>query len=100
MTTAGSESEADQIARALVSEQLTACMQMMPITSYYTWQASLQHECEWLLLIKTRSDLYSQVEAAILKQHRYDVPEIIQLPVNQGYQAYLQWIDETTKSGE
>ena len=100
MTTTGSEPEADQLAKMLVSEQLAACVQIMPITSTYTWQASLHHDTEWLLLIKTRSDLFLQIEAAILKQHSYDVPEIIQLPMNRGYQAYLQWIDETTGAGD
>lgn len=100
MTTTGSESEADQLARVLVSEQLAACVQILPITSYYTWQASLHRDPEWLLLVKTRSDLYPQIEAIILKHHSYEVPEIIQLPVKRGHQAYLQWVDEVTSAGD
>jgi len=96
MTTAGSEPEADQIARALVSQQLAACVQIMPITSYYTWQSSLHRDPEWLLLIKSRANLYQKIEAAILKHHSYEIPEIIQLPITQGHQPYLKWMDETT----
>ena len=48
-------------------------------------------------MIKTRSVLYSDVEAAIRKIHPYDTPEIIAIPVVDGDARYLAWIaDETT----
>jgi hypothetical protein len=34
-TTAGSKTEADKFAQLLVRERLAACIQVMPITSYY-----------------------------------------------------------------
>lgn len=98
MTTAGSQDEAEGLAAMLVQEQLAACVQITSITSTYTWQGGLNKDAEWLLLIKTRADLYGQVEDALLKHHSYDTPEIIQVPITQGSRDYLVWIDENTKS--
>lgn len=77
MTTADHQSDADQLARVLVSEKLAACVQILPLTSYYSWEQVIHQDSELLLLIKTRSELYPQVETAILKHHSYEVPEII-----------------------
>ena len=49
-----------------------------------------------LLLLKTRQELYSELEKAILSVHKYETPEILLLPVDQGLPAYLDWIDEVT----
>jgi periplasmic divalent cation tolerance protein len=100
LTTTDSQSEADLLARLLVAEKSAACVQIMPITSVYSWQDVLHQDAEFLLLIKTRSERYSQVEASILKHHSYEVPEIILLPVDRGYQPYLQWMDVQTGDDE
>lgn len=93
LTTTGSQQEADQISELLVREKLAACVQSLPITSTYIWEDELIKDSEWLLLIKTRSDKYKEIEALILAHHSYDVPEIIQVPVEAGYPSYLTWID-------
>jgi periplasmic divalent cation tolerance protein len=50
-----------------------------------------------LVFIKTRSELYGEVERAITEVHSYQVPEIIKVPVENGLLSYLNWIDEVTK---
>lgn len=97
LTTAGTQEEAENLATMLVKEQLAACVQITPISSTYTWQGSLQKETEWLLLVKTRIDLYQEVEDALDVHHSYETPEIIQLPITQGSMAYLSWVNENTK---
>jgi periplasmic divalent cation tolerance protein len=97
MTTTGSQEEGERLAAMLVSEKLAACVQITPISSTYTWQDTLQKEPEWLLLIKTKADLYEEVEDALGVHHSYDTPEIIQVPITQGSMAYLSWVDENTK---
>jgi periplasmic divalent cation tolerance protein len=96
LTTTGSQEEAQHIAAVLVRERLAACVQVSTINSTYIWQDTLQQEPEWLLLIKTRADLYPQVEEALNAHHTYDTPEIIQVPILRGSAAYLGWIDENT----
>ncbi len=93
LTTTDSPSSAEELASHLVTDKLVACVQVMPITSYYTWQGAFNKDAEWLLLIKTKTSRYSDVEKALLTHHPYDTPEIIQIPITQGSQTYLQWID-------
>jgi periplasmic divalent cation tolerance protein len=97
ITTAGSQEEGERLAAKLVEEQLAACVQMTKITSTYAWQGVVHKEPEWLLLIKTRVDLYEQVEEALSTHHSYETPEIVQVPIMQGLASYFGWIDENTK---
>jgi periplasmic divalent cation tolerance protein len=99
LTTAGSQDEADRLAEMLVSRQLAACVQIANIASCYRWKGAVTKEAEFLLLIKTAAHLYSAVEAAIVENHSYEVPEVIQLPIEQGLDRYLGWILENTAGG-
>jgi periplasmic divalent cation tolerance protein len=92
ITTTPNKEEATTLAQKLVEQQLAACVQMMPINSVYRWEGAIQNEAEVLLLIKTRVALYGEVEAFIAAHHSYSVPEIIQLSIEQGSAAYLQWL--------
>lgn len=95
-TTTAKAEDAKAIARALVTEKLAACVQIMPVGSTYIWQGTLEETAEWLLLCKIRSDDYSLVEAAILALHGYDTPEILATPVGAGFEPFLDWIVATT----
>ena len=93
ITTTETQDEAKQIARGLIEERLAACVQIAgPITSIYRWEGAVAEAAEYLCLVKTRADLYDQVEAAIRDRHSYDLPEIIALPVERGSEAYLDWL--------
>jgi len=90
--------QAELLARAVVEAKLGACVQVQPIQSYYVWQGETRADAEQLLTIKTRRACYRQLEALLLAQHPYDVPEIIVLPIHQGSPAYFAWIDEVTRN--
>jgi periplasmic divalent cation tolerance protein len=96
MTTAGNQEEADRLAGALVEQRLAACVQIIGINSCYVWDGQVQKEPELLLLIKTQSERYEQIERFITENHSYDVPEIVQLPISRGLGGYLSWIQEHT----
>ena len=99
LVTAGSESEAETIARTLLDERLAACVTVGgPIRSLYRWQGRLADDREWQLVIKTRSDLFDALADRVRALHSYDVPEIIGLPVTVGNPAYLEWLEEATHS--
>ncbi|WP_341923309.1 divalent-cation tolerance protein CutA [Polaromonas sp. YR568] len=97
MTAVGSEAVAEMLAQQLVEDRLAACVQVMPVKSFYVWQGESRKEAEYLLLIKTRAALYAQVESFILAHHAYETPEILQLPVTAGSNAYLQWLGASTQ---
>ena len=48
---------------------------------------------EWLRVMKSRQDLYEQLEQAIREVHPYEVPEILAMPVVEGSRDYLAWLD-------
>ncbi|MDX9999403.1 MAG: divalent-cation tolerance protein CutA [Phenylobacterium sp.] len=96
--TAGSETEAEDIAGALLAEKLAACVQMTPVSSRYVWKGGLAREEEVLLLIKTRAELFEQVRAKIRAMHSYETPEILMLPVSQGDGDYLAWLAGSTRA--
>lgn len=86
---------ADQLATALVEEQLAACVNVLPgIQSVYRWQGALERSAETLLLAKTTSDRYPALETRLRALHPYDLPEIIALPVERGLPGYLAWVSE------
>ncbi len=98
LTAIGSKEDAQKVANAIVGERLAACVQIIgPITSTYRWQGAMETADEWLCLMKTRQDIYEQVEQAIRAVHPYDEPEILAMPVIAGSRTYLDWIvSETT----
>lgn len=94
--TVGKEKEAKSIARTVVSERLAACVNIIkPIESCYTWKGKLVEDREILLIIKTKSRLFSRLKNRIVALHSYEVPEIIFIPIRKGLKSYLDWINKT-----
>src|SRR2546423_1750417 len=97
LTTAPTREEAQKIARLLIEEKLAACVQLLPIESFYSWQGKTQNEAELLLLAKTRTALFEPAIARIKQVHSYSVPEIVGTRFLAGSPSYLDWIAEVTR---
>jgi periplasmic divalent cation tolerance protein len=95
LTTVGSEEEARRICDTLVEHRLAACVQVAgPVSSTYRWRGEIEREREWQCLAKTEAGRYEEVEAAIRREHSYEEPEIVAIPVLAGSRGYLAWISE------
>ena len=93
ITTTETREQAETIARSVVEKRLAACAQIVgPISSTYWWKDKIETADEWLLLLKSRNDLYPDLEQAIRNIHPYEVPEIVALPIAHGSASYLQWM--------
>jgi len=94
LCTCPDKNTAENIARLLVKDKLAACVNILPgITSVYTWREQIESAQEHLLLIKANKSIYQAIETAIIKQHPYELPEIIAVPIENGLPEYLHWID-------
>ena len=93
LCTVPDEKTAGQIADALVSEKLAACINIVPsIMSVYRWNDAIEHDQELLLLIKTSVSVWPLLEARLLELHPYELPEIIAVPIHTGQTDYIKWI--------
>jgi periplasmic divalent cation tolerance protein len=98
LTATGSEEDAVRIGRALVTEGLAACANIVPgIRSLYVWKDALCDEKETLLLLKSRLDLFDAVRTRIRSLHPYELPEVIAFAVEEGDESYLEWIRKSTR---
>ena len=87
---------AEQIAEALVAEQLAACVNIIPgIVSIYRWKGNIENDEELLLLIKTSQGTYESLEQRIRALHPYELPEIIAVSIQAGQKDYIKWIENS-----
>lgn len=98
ITTIETKADAQTIADTVVGRRLAGCVQIVgPIASTYRWQGKIEKAEEWLCIIKSRKDLYPELEKAILETHPYKVPEILAMPVTEGSGRYLEWLSGNLK---
>lgn len=92
MTTISNKEQAEKLARTVLEARLAACVQIQDVTSYYWWDGKINRDGEQLLYLKTTSDKYNALESLLIANHSYDTPEILQLPVEAGFEKYLGWM--------
>ena len=92
--TAGSDEDAQKIAEALLNQKKVACVNIIPkVNSLFWWEGNIDSDTEHLLIVKTKLSVLNEVISLVKGIHRYDVPEIIALPIIGGNRDYLEWID-------
>jgi periplasmic divalent cation tolerance protein len=100
MTVANRE-EAVRIAEMLITAHLAGCVQILPeIQSIYRWQGEVARESEVLLLAKTTSDRFEELDRRVREIHSYETPEIIALPVMRVSAPYLKWLQAAVVPAE
>ena len=98
LVTAGSETEATNIAKTLVEQQIVACVSVLPgVLSIFQWEGKVAEEREWLLVAKTVNEMFDRVVKTVKSIHSYHVPEVIALPIQQGIPEYLSWMRDVIK---
>lgn len=92
--------KARQLAKALVRERLIACANIFKVDSVYRWEGEIEEAREYGMILKTRAQLYPQLESRIKELHPYDVPAVVVLAIENGSPEYLSWIGRETSAGE
>ena len=96
-TTFDNKEEADKIIKLLLEKRLVSCCQLSNITSSYHWKGNIENSNEFLLQMKSKKELFKEIEEVILKHHSYETPQLIAYDIVDGYKGYLDWIEEETK---
>lgn len=93
----GTEEEARGIGRALVEAKVAACVNIVAgVHSIYRWQGKVEEAGEWMLIIKSRRELFEPLCSVLRNVHSYQVPEVLAVPVVDGTEDYIDWIDRET----
>jgi len=99
LTITEKKEDGEKIAKGIVKKRLAGCVQLVgPIESTYWWKGNVETAEEWLCFIKTKKDLYEELEKAIKKIHPYETPEIIAMSIVAGSKDYLKWLSNELKS--
>jgi periplasmic divalent cation tolerance protein len=84
---------ADRVASAVLERHLAACVNVLPaVQSRYWWKGKLESASEVLMVFKVPAVCYERFEAVVVREHPYEVPEIVALPVQSGFAPYVKWV--------
>ncbi|MCG3174241.1 MAG: Divalent-cation tolerance protein CutA [Myxococcota bacterium] len=84
---------ARQLARLIIEARLAACVNISGgVTSVYRWNGAMHEDGEQLLIIKTLASRLEELTDFIRKNHHYELPEVIALPILGGNIPYLAWL--------
>ncbi len=90
--------QARHIGTLLVEKQLAACVNLIPaVESIFCWDDKLSTASEVLAVFKTTSECLVELKHELLARHPYEVPELLALPVANGSEAYLKWVQAATR---
>jgi periplasmic divalent cation tolerance protein len=99
LSTCESEHEARRVAKHLLESGLAACINILPgAHSIFRWKGKIEEVAEFVLLIKSRRELFAALSIELQKVHSYETPEVIALPVLDGSERYLGWLDNELQS--
>jgi periplasmic divalent cation tolerance protein len=96
--TTSNKEEAEHISRKLLEDKLIACANIVgPVVSHFHWEGRVDRAEEFLVLMKSRLDLFEALSTRVKALHSYEVPEVLALPVVAGSAAYLNWLAVSLK---
>jgi periplasmic divalent cation tolerance protein len=91
------QKEAVRIGEGMVNARLAACANIIiGVQSIYHWKGKVVKTKEVLLILKTTRPRYPALERAVKRMHTYETPEIIALPLKEGFKQYIGWVCEET----
>jgi periplasmic divalent cation tolerance protein len=96
--TTANKSEAEKIAHSLLDERLVACANIIsPANSLFWWHGKIENAEKYMLLMKTRSEMFEKLAEKVKALHSYEVPEIIAIPIVKGFKPYLEWLNNSLR---
>lgn len=92
--------EAKRLGNALLDARLAGCINILPgMVSLYDWKGAREQEAEVVLIAKTTAELAGGVKERLEREHSYDVPAILTLPLTDMNSAYRDWLLRNVRRG-
>lgn len=86
------------LARRLVEERLAACGNVVEqVRSIYRWEGAVEDDNEALVLLHTRHSLVPEIVELVGREHPYDTPQVLALPVIGAHPGYQRWVLDSTR---
>jgi periplasmic divalent cation tolerance protein len=83
--------------RSIVNDRLAACGNIVPsIRSIYRWEGAVEDDNEALVILHTRQSLVPAIIERANRDHPYDTPQVLAVPVTDANPAYRHWVLEST----
>jgi len=96
--TAPNQGEASRLADMLVERKFAACVQILPaMESVYHWQGRIERQPEVLLIAKTLTSKFAELEREVRALHSYETPEIVAVPLTAVSEPYRRWLSVVTE---
>jgi periplasmic divalent cation tolerance protein len=84
------------IAKELLNKRLCACVNLTKVRSIYYWDNKLEDQEEYLVLFKCTRSTVKDLKTELKGAHPYEVPEIVEIRMNDVSDSYLSWLAEST----
>lgn len=95
--TCGRREDAEQLARLAVERRLAASGQVGPLRTWYRWKGELCEADETVVSLFTRGECFDALARLVREHHRYELPQVVALPLCQGTPDFLRWIDQSCR---
>jgi len=96
-TTCPDIASAERLARAALTEQVTACANILPgVRSLYIWQDEVCDDPEVMVVFKTSEQARAALVAFLEAEHPYDVPVITWETLHTTSDA-AKWLADNTR---
>jgi len=95
-TTIGSEEDAQELTKYLISKQLIACGTFHKVKSIYKWDKKIQQDFEYEISLYSKESLHEQLIETIKDQHTYELPKITTLKPTYTLPEYEKWVNNET----
>jgi periplasmic divalent cation tolerance protein len=84
--------------RSIVGDRLAACGNIVPsIRSIYRWEGAIEDDNEALVVLHTRHSLVPAIIERANREHPYDTPQVLAVPVVDANPAYRDWVLASTR---
>ena len=87
-----------EFTRRLVTDRLCASEHnFQPIRTIYRWHGQVHDTTEGHVALRTRRSLLPQIVDRAEREHQYEVPSVVAVPIIGGGPDYIGWILEQTE---